>query len=43
MIVHNVDVEGAQESEKDDFDYAMDFKEIYRPLGDSKTFSRKLS
>ena len=43
VIVHNVDVEGAQESEKDDFDYAMDFKEIYRPLGDSKTFSRKLS
>ena len=43
VIVHNVDVEGAQESEKDDFDYAMDFKEIYRPLGESKTFSRNLS
>ena len=43
VIVHNVDVQGAQESEKDDFDYAMDFKEVYRPLGDSKTFTRDLS
>ncbi len=43
VIVHNVDIEGAQESEKDDFDYAFDFKQIYRPLEDGSTFTRDLS
>ncbi len=42
VIVHNVDVEGATESEKDDFDYAFDFKQIYRPLEDGSTFTREL-
>jgi len=40
LVVHNVDIEGARDSEKDDFDYAFDFKKIYRPLDDSKTFTR---
>jgi predicted amidohydrolase len=43
VIVHNVDVEGAQESEKDDFDYAFDFKQIYRPLEGGRTFTRDVS
>ena len=43
VIVHNVDIQGAQESEKDDFDYAFDFKQIYRPLEDGSTFTRELS
>lgn len=43
VIVHNVDIEGAQESEKDDFDYAFDFKQIYRPLEDGSTFTRDLA
>ncbi len=43
VIVHNVDLKGAQDFEKDDFDYAFDFKQIYRPLGDSGTFVRDLS
>jgi predicted amidohydrolase len=42
VIVHNVDIEGARESEKDDFDYAFDFKQIYRPLEDGSTFTRDL-
>ncbi len=42
VIVHNVDVDAATESEKDDFDYAFDFKQIYRPLEDSSTFTRDL-
>jgi len=42
VIVHNVDVNGATESEKDDFDYAFDFKQIYRPLEDGSTFTRDL-
>jgi predicted amidohydrolase len=43
LIVHNVDIEGAQESEKDDFDYAFDFKQIYRPLESGSTFTRDVS
>ncbi len=43
VIVHNVDIEGAQDSEKDDFNYAFDFKQIYRPLGEGSTFTRDLS
>ncbi len=42
VIVHNVDIEGAQDSEKDDFDYAFDFKQIYRPLEEGRTFTRDL-
>jgi len=43
VIVHNVDVEGARESEKDDFDYAFDFNQIYRPLKGGSTFTRDVS
>ena len=42
LIVHNLDIEGARESEKDEFDYAIDFHEIYRPLENSRGFVRKL-
>ena len=38
-----MDLKGAQDFEKDDFDYAFDFKQIYRPLEEGKTFSRDLS
>ena len=41
VIVHNVDIEGAQAYEKEDFDYAFDFKQIYRPMSDdSRSFTR---
>lgn len=43
VIVHNLDIEGTQESEKDDFDYAFDFKQIYRPVNDGGTFTRDLT
>ena len=43
LIVHNVDVQGGQESEKDDFDYGFDFKQIYRPMKDGDTFTRQVS
>jgi predicted amidohydrolase len=42
VIVHNVDIAGARDAEKDDFDYAFDFKQIYRPLEDGSTFTRDL-
>jgi predicted amidohydrolase len=42
LIVHNLDIEGARRSEKDEFDYAIDFAEIYRPLENSRGFVRKM-
>ena len=42
-LERDVDVEGAQESEKNDFDYASDFKQIYPPLEGGRTFTRGLS
>lgn len=38
LIVHNLDIEGARRSEKDEFDFA----EIYRPLENSRGFVRKM-
>ena len=43
LIVHNVDIEGARDAEKDDFDYAFDFKQVFRPLDGGSTFTRDLS
>ena len=43
MIVHNVDINCVRAAEKDDFDYAFDFKQIYRPLEGGNTFTRDLS
>lgn len=42
LIVHNVDLRGAQAAEQGDFDYGFDFTQIYRPLGDGTTFARDL-
>jgi predicted amidohydrolase len=42
LIVHNLDVKGARAAEQDDFDYAVDFEEIYRPLKNSRGFTRNL-
>ena len=43
VIVHNVDIEGARDAEKDDFDYAFDFKQVFRPLEGGSTFTRDVS
>ncbi|HEV2059118.1 MAG TPA: carbon-nitrogen hydrolase family protein [Solirubrobacteraceae bacterium] len=40
VIVHNVDIDGGQDAEKDDFNYAFDFKQVYRPMRDGGTFTR---
>jgi predicted amidohydrolase len=42
LLVHNLDIEGTRAAEKDDFDYAFDFKEIYHHLEDSRGFTRAL-
>jgi len=40
LIIHNVDIQGQREIEKDDFNYALDFGEIYRPVEGKRAFSR---
>jgi predicted amidohydrolase len=42
IVVHNLDIRGARKAEHDDFNYAVDFNAIYRPLGDSRSFSRHM-
>jgi predicted amidohydrolase len=40
LIIHNVDIKGQRALEKDDFDYALDFDSIYRPVHGKRTFTR---
>jgi len=40
LICHNVDIKAHREFEKDDFDYALDFDSIYRPVEGQRTFTR---
>jgi predicted amidohydrolase len=40
LIIHNVDIKGQRDWEKDDFNYALDFESIYRPLHGQRTFTR---
>lgn len=42
LLVHNLDIRGTRAAEQDDFNYAFDFKEIYRPMEDSRGFTRAL-
>jgi predicted amidohydrolase len=40
LIVHNVDIQGQRKLELDDFNYALDFKQIYRQLDGKRNFTR---
>lgn len=40
LIVHNVDIKGQRRIELDDFNYAVDFGEIYRHIDGKCTFTR---
>jgi predicted amidohydrolase len=42
LLVHNLDITGVRKAEKDDFDYAIDFKAIYRPMESSRTYTRSI-
>ena len=42
LVMHNIDVKGARKAEQEDFDYAIDFNEIYRPLEGSRAFTRNI-
>jgi predicted amidohydrolase len=40
LIAHNVDIQAHREFEKDDFNYALDFSSIYRPVKGERSFTR---
>lgn len=40
LIVHNIDIQGQRKVEQDDFNYAIDFDSIYRPVEGKRTFTR---
>jgi hypothetical protein len=42
LIVHNLDIKGQRQVELDDFDYAFDFKAIYRPMDGGRTYTREI-
>jgi predicted amidohydrolase len=42
LVVHNLDIPGERRVERVDFDYGLDFRAIYRPMGDGHVFTRTL-
>lgn len=40
LVLHNLDIKGQRRAEIDDFHYAFDFKEIYRPMTGSSHICR---
>ncbi len=40
LIVHNLDIHGQRQAEKDDFNYALDFNAIYQPIHGKRAFTR---
>jgi predicted amidohydrolase len=42
LIVHNLDIKGARQAEREDFDYAIDFSDVYKPLEGSRAFTRSI-
>lgn len=40
LIVHNMDIKGQRSLEEDDFNYALDFESVYRPVHGKRTFTR---
>lgn len=42
LIVHNLDIQRERQVELVDFDYGIDFRTIYKPMGEGHIFSRKV-
>ncbi len=40
LIVHNLDIKAQRQEEQDDFNYALDFNSIYRPIHGKRSFTR---
>ena len=42
LIIHNVNIRAERQVELDDFDYGIDFRAIYKPMGDGYVYSRSI-
>lgn len=42
LIVHNLNIHKEREIERAEFDYGIDFRSIYKPMGDGYIFTRKV-
>ena len=42
LIIHNLNIHAEREVELVDFDYGIDFRTIYKPMGDGHIFTRKV-
>jgi len=40
LIVHNLNIQAERQAERLDIDYGMDFRAIYKPMGDGYIFTR---
>ncbi|HEX6311215.1 MAG TPA: carbon-nitrogen hydrolase family protein [Acidimicrobiia bacterium] len=40
LIVHNLDIRGAREFERADFDYEFDFRQVYRRMDEGERYTR---
>jgi predicted amidohydrolase len=40
LVIHNVNIKRQRQVERDEFDYAVDFDAIYRPVAGKRTFTR---
>ena len=40
LVIHHVDILGGRQLERDDFDYALDFSAVYRPIEGKRAFTR---
>lgn len=40
VIIHNIDIKGEKQFEKDDFDYSVDFNKIYDIINGKRAFTR---
>jgi len=40
LIIHNVDIQGQRQLERDEFNYALDFGQVYRPIEGKRAFVR---
>jgi predicted amidohydrolase len=40
LILHNIDIKGQKEFEKEDFDYNLDFNKIYNPIKGKRCYTR---
>lgn len=43
LVVHNLDIRGARQFERDDFDYEFDFRQVYRKMDDGEAAQESIA